>query len=380
MSGKVQMQGRNTVTQAVVTWLADAPDWAGAQSPVPVADVTLYVRGRAALISIVCAITYPAPGATLHVGDTIVITGTISAAGTVVAEKNATTLGAAPVVGFGWSYSYTIQAGDIGSITFGATATATSGGATANAPGVTVSVAAALAPGLWLAGQSNAGNQDETPGTVDVRVSLTWGNMYSSTIRGPSQMALQDGGHSFDWQVGSDLAAHFNHAIIVGKYWADGTIVSDFLPPGGKWLGMLAVINAVAPQYVAAGISKVECMWMQGESNTPNNVTSYLPTFEADTNTVLDNIKTAFASYGLSVHFTIIQINGNFVTGPNPGDVSATSLAFVKAAEAHIATTRTDTTTVSPDAYTPNAGVHYAHGQTNTISSAIVSPSILSRY
>jgi lysophospholipase L1-like esterase len=47
-TAKFQMQGRNTITQQLVTWLTDAPDWAGANAMVPVADVALSVRTRAA--------------------------------------------------------------------------------------------------------------------------------------------------------------------------------------------------------------------------------------------------------------------------------------------------------------------------------------------
>lgn len=136
---KIQMQGRNTVTQQIVTWLADSVDWTGEQSPVPVADVVLYTRGQESIeiTAIVCSIDDPAAGAALVVLTTVTITGTINVPGAVVLTKTlgatTTTLGSATVVGLDWSYSYTLQIGDLGALTFGAAATATTGGSTADA-------------------------------------------------------------------------------------------------------------------------------------------------------------------------------------------------------------------------------------------------------
>jgi hypothetical protein len=90
--------------------------------------------------AITCAITSPAPAASVTQGVPVTITGTISVAGTVVVKLGTTTLGNATMAGLNWSYSWTPQLGDIGAQTLNAVATATSGGATANAPGVAVTV------------------------------------------------------------------------------------------------------------------------------------------------------------------------------------------------------------------------------------------------
>lgn len=158
---RVQMQGRNTVTQELVTWLADSIDWAGEQSPVPVADVALYVRAPASafvpVVPIICAITAPLATDILVEDVAYLIAGTITRPGTVVISG----LGAATVVGLTWSMLWTPESGDVGSRALTATATDASNGTTSSAS-VTFTVDAALAfpagvsPAVWHDGREQA--------------------------------------------------------------------------------------------------------------------------------------------------------------------------------------------------------------------------------
>ena len=147
MAGRVLMQGLNTATQELVTWSVESADWLGEQAPVPVADVALYTRSRVSvstIVPIVCVINAPADGASFTEGQIVTITGTISRPGTVdVKKQGGGTLGAASVVGLNWSFLHTLTAGDVGSLTFTATATDAVNGTTSEAPGVAVTVAAA---------------------------------------------------------------------------------------------------------------------------------------------------------------------------------------------------------------------------------------------
>jgi lysophospholipase L1-like esterase len=86
------------------------------------------------------AITSPLAGATVTAGIAVVITGTISQAGTVAVKLGSTVLGAATIVGLTWSYTWTPQLADIGAQTLNATATAVAG-STGDASGVAVTVA-----------------------------------------------------------------------------------------------------------------------------------------------------------------------------------------------------------------------------------------------
>lgn len=382
------MQGRNTVTQVIDTWLADSPDWAGEQAPFPASDVTLYVRGREPVVAppipITCAFTYPTTGATIAALTVVTITGTINVPGAVTVNKTkgatTTTLGAANVIGLNWSYSYTLQSGDNGALTFGATATATVGGSTASALSVNVTVVS-MAPALWLSGQSNAGNQDGTAGTIDGRVTLNWSSSYPATIVGPGPMTLQpppSGGHSFEMQCSADMASHYSSSILVGKHWADGTTIGDW-QPGPLRAALATALNYFAPQCVSAGITRVEFGWCQGEGNAANVNSGMLSTYEAYTNDLLDYAKGILNGYGLSVHFAILKTNGNLVTGPNPGDISSSGLAYVRAAQDHIAATRTDATAISFDSVNLSGHLHYVGGEGNTCG-AIWATSIAARY
>jgi Zn-dependent alcohol dehydrogenase len=58
-----------------------------------------------------CAITSPAPAATVTQGTPVTITGTTTAGAVAVQVKlGATVLGSASIVGLDWSYSWTPQA------------------------------------------------------------------------------------------------------------------------------------------------------------------------------------------------------------------------------------------------------------------------------
>ncbi len=238
-----------------------------------------------------------------------------------------------------------------------------------------------LIPALFLSGQSNAGNQDSVPGSIAGGVLLSWSQV-SSAITGPIPMALQGGGHSFEWQCSSNMALHYSSPVTVAKYWADGTLISQWLPTSlTLWVGLAKALEAFALRCLAEGITQVEFGWSQGESNCTANQSATLATFEAYTNDVFDSVKYLLEAFGLTVHFTIIKTNSNIVTGPNPGDVSAVSLAFVRAAQDNLAVTRSDTSTLSLDSIVPaSAGaVHYINGQTNT-GGAIWATDIFTRY
>jgi hypothetical protein len=108
--------------------------------------------------TIACAITSPTAGATVTQGTPVTIAGTITTAGTVVVKLGSTTLGSATMAGLNWSYSWTPQVGDVGAQTLNATATASVGGGTGNAPGVAITVASvAASPLTIMAGHIRAG-------------------------------------------------------------------------------------------------------------------------------------------------------------------------------------------------------------------------------
>jgi hypothetical protein len=239
------------------------------------------------------------------------------------------------------------------------------------------------APAFVLAGQSNAGYLDNVLGTTDPRVSFTWGSMYSTVVDGPGPQRLvtpftgSGSGHSFEWQAATDLATHFDSAIIAGKFWADGSIVQYFLPSYGiYWSKMSAVLESVASQCVAAGVTRVELAWCQGESNANAALPAELAAYEADTSTLFDLIKALFAAHGLTTHFTIIKTNIHVYA---PGDANTPALVTVRDAQEHLALVRDDTEIVSLDDLTTYVTLHYGFGQTNTGGSRVVT-SILTRY
>lgn len=185
-------------------------------------------------------------------------------------------------------------------------------------------------------------------------------------------MAMQSGGHSFEWQESADLAAKLGNQIVVAKYWADGTTIDLWVPPGNiAWIQLEPALRNFAQRCRAVGVSQVEYVWCQGESNTPNNVTGLLATFQANTISLFDGVKAVLEGYGLRVHFTIIMTNPNIVTGPNPTDPSAANLTAVRGFQTAIAAARTDTGTLDPSDITPGSAgaVHYINGQTNVIGS-----------
>jgi Bacterial Ig domain len=102
-----------------------------------------------------CTISSPALSASLTVGVPVQITGTISQPGLVSVKINSVLLGLAVVggftaAGFTWSYSWTPQAGDAGTPTINASASAVAPGVPAgNAPGVSVTVSPIVSPPAW---------------------------------------------------------------------------------------------------------------------------------------------------------------------------------------------------------------------------------------
>jgi len=183
-------------------------------------------------------------------------------------------------------------------------------------------------------------------------------------------------GHSFEWQSGSDLAAHFNSNIIVGKFWADGQLVQSFLPSGGLWPKFSAVLESIASQCVAAGVTHIEFAWCQGEGNANAALPTELAAYEADTSTLLDEVKALLASHGLTTYFTIIKTNIHIYS---MGDANVPALNTVRAAQEHLAVVRADTDIVNLDDITTYTTLHYGFGQTNTGGSRVVT-SVLARY
>jgi hypothetical protein len=122
-------------------------------------------------ITFACAITSPAPGASVTQGSPTTITGTLTGAAVVVQVKlGAVVLGSASIVGLTWSYSWTPQSGDLGAQTLNATATS-AGGAQASAAGVAVTVQANSPAGIlgsqpawWL--DASAGTLTDAGGGV----------------------------------------------------------------------------------------------------------------------------------------------------------------------------------------------------------------------
>jgi hypothetical protein len=332
-----------------------------------------------------CAITSPAEDAVLVSGVPVIVTGTITEAGTVNVYLGAVLLGAAVVSGLGWSYSWTPLEADQGAQTLNASATAAASGLLADAPSVDVSVGSpfAAAPAIFLAGQSNAGNRDLTPGTVDARVSLTW-TADGVTFTGPGAMAVQvsDGhsGHSFEWQCGSDLAAQYGSDIIVGKYWADGSVIKDWLVSNTlKWPPLALALENFAVQCVTANVSQVDFGWCQGESNALNATVADLATFEAETNTLFDTVKYLLEGFGLTVRFSVLKTNGNLTTGPGDLEINASQLATVRAAQDNLGVTRTDTSVVSFDTVNLGGALHYENGDTNLCGS-LWAESLIAQY
>lgn len=238
-----------------------------------------------------------------------------------------------------------------------------------------------IAPALFLAGQSNAGNQDTTPGTVDARVSVFW-TADGTTFTGPTQMALQSGGHSFEWQAGSDMAAYYGTNILTAKTWADGTLIDTWLPAqGDNWVRLARTLELFARQCVIANVTQVEFGWQQGESNCVNSFAGSVAAFQSNTNEAFDAVKYLLEGFGLTVHFSIFKLNASITTGVNPGDTDAGQLAAVRAAQVALAAARTDTTLIDLDSIVMigSTKLHYLGGQTN-IAGSIWASSVIARY
>jgi hypothetical protein len=166
-----------------------------------------------------CAITSPAPAATVTQGTPVTITGTLNgAAAAVIVKLGSTTLGSASIVGLTWSYSWTPLVGDVGSRTINAVATGPSG-ASATAQGVDVTVASsgfagdfgAITPGvaLYLRGDLGRGL---TSTTVN-----TWANQ-AGAATGVTEKTAGVGIGSVGAGVGGRAAVVLNGSSQAGTY------------------------------------------------------------------------------------------------------------------------------------------------------------------
>jgi hypothetical protein len=195
-----------------------------------------------------------------------------------------------------------------------------------------------------------------------------------------NQVTGGNGGHSFEWQCGSDLAAHFDSDILMAKYWVDGSQISTWLVSTGvNWPTLALALENFAVQCVTANVSQVDFGWCQGESNALNAIASELATFEADTNTLFDTVKYLLEGFGLTVRFSVLKTNGNLTTGPGGAEINAGQLAAVRAAQDNLGVTRTDTSVVSFDTVNLGGALHYANGETNLCGS-LWAESLIAQY
>lgn len=263
----VQMQGRNTATGALVSWLADAPDWTGTEAPVSVSDVAVYTRGSAAsspvIVPIVCSIIYPRPSATTMVGVGFVISGTITRPGTVSIAG----LGAPTVSGLTWSYLWTPVVGDIGSKAITVTATDASNGTTSTVSVTCTVVAAAVFPGgitplAWFNGPVGATFVDTagaTPATAidaPVRrlndVAPLTGNWHTPADgiarRAPTGLHIEPAADPLQTLIYSGTASFINltdSTLVVSwvQRYGDATMALAGSPPWGVAPGLAAYAN-----------------------------------------------------------------------------------------------------------------------------------------
>ncbi len=229
------------------------------------------------------------------------------------------------------------------------------------------------APAIFLFGQSNAGSPDSIPGTSDSRVSLTWSNQIpGDPITGPGPMSLQNGGHSFEWQCGTNLAIAYNSNIITAKWWYDGAVIDLFKASSNfGWPNLALALENFARQCVAANVSQANILFCQGESNAVAATAGLLPTYQADVQDVFDSVKGLLEGYGLNVRFTIIMTNVGCPTD------SPSGLTAVRGYQTAIGAARTDTTVIDPP--TSSGALHYINGASNIIGTIIAS-SITSIY
>lgn len=260
--------GSTTLGSATMAGLSWSYSWtpqsgdAGAQTINAVATATAdssiaNAPGIAITVSVmVCAITAPTAGATVTQGTVVSITGTISQAGTVAVKLGATLLGAATMAGLNWSYAWTPQIADIGAETLNATATATVGGAIGNAPGISITVAAAVTdpstmPNLsgWLDGRAAAfsdaaGTVAATPNAGRVRrsnqpspLSGFWDSAGSSPFREVNSVAWIPGAIMYESVTG--LTAVKNATTMALSFRNRGNCISrnDLLGDNGNSWG-----------------------------------------------------------------------------------------------------------------------------------------------
>lgn len=229
------------------------------------------------------------------------------------------------------------------------------------------------APALFISGQSNAGNQDGTVGPTDARVSLTW-TADGSSFTGPSGMALQSGGHSFEWSCAYGMAQHYSSNILVGKTWGDGTSVSFWkrnVIGSIMWGRMAKMLTNFGLQCRTAGITQVAFIWDQGENESSTANAGQVATFQSDTLRLFATIRAILGAFGIArVRFYVVQVNSNLISYniANPGTIDATQLATVRAAQAAIAAgADPDSALVNLDDIVPAGGfLHYTTGQTLT--------------
>lgn len=226
------------------------------------------------------------------------------------------------------------------------------------------------APALFISGQSNAGNYDTIPGTSDPRVTLTW-TANGTVFTGPGAMALQNSGgndgHSYEWQCASNMAAHFNSDILVGKTWGDGSTCNSFCRATGMpvWPRLRNMIANFATQCIAEGITQVAFIWDQGSSEALTINSALTPAFTTNTESVFASIRAIFAAWGIGrVRFYVMQQNSNFQGLP---DIDTALLNSVRSQEAAIVAADSDAVLINCDDIVMASGYHYSGGQTNTI-------------
>lgn len=254
------MQGKNTVTQKVVTWIASSVDWSGEQSPVPVSDVALYTRSThaGAVIPINLEILEPTNLNTM-VGTSVLITGSISRSGTVALSGlgSATVVSAPDGDGFLWSYLHTPVSA--GSLSTTITATDAANGSTDSAS-LTLSVATAavlpsgVTPMLRLAGPSASMFSDTAGATpaaihgsvrrVNDAVTGNWQSPVTSpAVRDPSGVRIEpadinNATHPFPLKnaaAGMTSLNLDNCTLVVSwvQRWADWTLAFAGVPAWG---------------------------------------------------------------------------------------------------------------------------------------------------
>lgn len=359
--------------------------------------------------SIACAITSPTAGATLTQGTPFTITGTINTPGSVVVKLGSATLGSATMAGLNWSYSWTPLVGDVGAQTLNATATATYGGVTGNAGGVSITVAAsgvalvnasstALVnasstallsggppgpafhiPSIVTMGQSNAGGLDTdiTGFVADARAlyynqgatpTHTWDTL------GPD--VVSTGQHGWELTGSGLLTAAAKGNVLLAKNAFGGTPIAAWLPGGSGGIYTTNLLWSVAQAAIAAikakaGIrSTIAFVWWLGETDATSafSATAQADWFAACTS-MAANFRSEFGG-GYTLKFFVVQTH-SAIGGANN--------AAVQAAQAQFAAADAGATLITIG-IAPSAGIHWGDGQQKTIGTTYIAPAILSAY